>query len=442
MSSSPKQLREHAIAIWRAGVDAVDSEKLVRQHVGIDAGKLAIGETVIELSSVNRIAVVGAGKAGAGMAAGIEAAIPELLHRTVGWVNVPDDCVRSLSAITLHGARPAGLNEPTQAGVDGTQQILSMLGSLEPNDVCVVLISGGGSALLPAPCEGISLADKLAVTRLLMSGGVPIDELNCVRRHLSELKGGGLVSHTKAGHVVALVISDVVGDPLNVIASGPTVFDPSTREDALSILEPFADRVPASVLERLSTAEQSAPVDFARVSNFIVGNNEVAIDASAKRARELGYSVVVNGSDVTGIARDVGRDLAAQAKQLRDGESVVPTCILSGGEPTVNLAAAEVRGVGGRNQEAALAALIELADDGRSIAVLSGGTDGEDGPTDAAGGVITEDTIAATVVQGLPPLEFLERSNAYPFLEATGGLLKTGPTHTNVMDVRVALVGS
>ena len=433
-------LREHAEAVWRAGVAAVDSERLVFESVRCDGSSLTLACVELGLPEGGRVAVVGAGKAGAGMAAGFERALPSLLDRMVGWVNVPADCVRQLSAIHLHAARPAGVNEPTEAGVEGTRQILSILDSLTEDDVCVVLISGGGSALLPAPRAGISLADKSAVTRLLMSGGATIDELNCVRRHLSDVKGGRLVRHTRAKRVVSLIISDVVGDPVEVIASGPTVPDSTTAADAFRVLEPFGDRVPPNVMSVLRKSEPQVAPDFDCVSNCVIGNNETALAACEAKALELGYSVIKLGSDVIGVAREVGRDLVARARAARDANPTQPVCILSGGEPIVQLAPKDLRGKGGRNQEVALSAGCEMWADPAGICVLSGGTDGEDGPTDAAGGVVDGGTVRLANELGLDPRGFLDRNDAYPFLEATGSLLKTGPTHTNVMDLHVALV--
>ena len=235
---SNEQLREDALAIWRAGLAAVDSERLVRDHVVI-AGKLVVIEDLpLSLDDYDRIVVVGAGKAGAGMAAGLERILAEWFlaakaTRTVsGVVNVPADCVRPLRWITLHAARPPGMNEPTEAGVTGTNKILQLVASLTPRDLCFCLLSGGGSALLPAPLPGISLADKQAVTKHLSAAGANIRELNTVRKQLSRIKGGGLARACHAGRIITLIISDVLGDPLDVIASGPTVDDSATPEDA------------------------------------------------------------------------------------------------------------------------------------------------------------------------------------------------------------------
>lgn len=440
--SAPSLLRSHAEQIWRAGLAAVDSKLLVSNAIAGDSSKLRVGQAEIDLARTDRIVVVGAGKAGAGMAAGFEAALgsidPQLLQRVTGWVNVPGDCVTPLQRIKLHAARPAGANEPRPEGVIGTREIVRLLRSLSENDACVVLLSGGGSALLPAPRRGITLDDKLSVTRLLMAGGASINELNCVRRHLSELKGGGLVRHTQAGVVASLIVSDVVGDPLDVIASGPTVPDSTTAADALAILERFGDAVPDSVLSVLSEPRRDTQPNFDHVTNTIIGNNATAMAACEHAALALGYAVRNLGSNNKGIAADLGVQLAEEALAIRDSGVAKPVCILSGGEPTVQLC--DEPGKGGRNQELVLAALDRLGQDTDSIAILSGGTDGEDGPTDAAGGVVTQETATLATQHGLNASQHLAANNAYPFLATTNALLKTGPTHTNVMDVRIVLI--
>lgn len=441
------QLRDDAESIWRAGVAAVDSARLVEQAVGVDGDQLVVGDLPVSLSWLNRIAVVGAGKAGAGMAAAFEKQVgPQLLGKVMGWVNVPDDCVRPLERITLHGARPAGHNEPTSAGVTGSEKILEIVSSLTENDLCMVLLSGGGSALLPAPAT--SLEDKQIVTRHLMQSGATINELNCVRKQLSRIKGGNLVRATRA-RTVSLIISDVIGDPMDVIASGPTYPDNSTPDDALVVLKRFGSRdsFPPSVwdyLEKKAAAEES-PRPLSRVHNFIIGNNEVALDAAAEAAQRAGYNVVSLGSENCGEAKSEGESLANLARQIRDTSEPValPACILSGGEPIVRLAETDQPRKGGRNQELALSALRTLDEEGlANTVVLSGGTDGEDGPTDAAGAMASLEVFQTARTLGLNPDDFLAINNSYEFFDKTNGLLKTGPTHTNVMDLRVVLIGA
>ncbi len=445
-------LRRDAESIWRAGVDAVGSERLVRDAVSITGTTLVICGREFPLADWNRVAVVGAGKAGAGMAAAFERAVGEdVLHEKVfGWVNVPADCVRRLEKIHLHAARPAGLNEPTREGVEGSLKILEIVSQLRANDLCVILISGGGSALLPAPVPQITLEDKQAVTRFLMHAGATINELNCVRKQLSRIKGGHLARACGAGQVLVLIISDVIGDPLDVIASGPTVADASTAADARAILQkydPPATAVPPSVMDTLSlAAEKSEPPEPIpqTLSNHVIGNNAAALGAASHRAKELGYRVHSLGSRNAGEARAVGRELADLSRTVRDsGDPVAaPACVLWGGETVVHLAKSDQPRKGGRNQEVVLAGLEQLWDDGlEHIVLLSGGTDGEDGPTDAAGAVADADVLQAARSRQLLPADYLAINNSYRFFEQTGGLLKTGPTHTNVMDVGVVLVG-
>lgn len=454
--SESSSLRDDALAIWRAGVAAVDSERLVRNVVRRTDETLSICGNDWPLKSIGRVCVVGGGKAGAGMAAGFEAALGEdLLDRLQGWINVPEDCVRPLRKITLHGARPAGRNEPTERGVAGARRILELVADLDRDDLCVVLLSGGGSALLPAPVPEISLEDKQLVTRQLSRAGVGIEELNRVRRHLSQIKGGGLARACRAGTLVCLIISDVIGDPLESIASGPTVESPDGPADALAVLRNRLreDQIPSAVMDylkslavrQLKSPERDEERESTSVLNHVIGNNRVALDAAAERARESGYRVIDLGSDHAGVARDLGVELVqrclSERASLKSG--MPPICLLSGGEPVVDVVSTDRPQKGGRNQELVLAAVVAAWDDGlREIALLSGGTDGEDGPTDAAGAVADAELIERAGSLNLGPEEFLRWNNSYPFFEQTGGLIKTGPTHTNVMDVRVALVGA
>ncbi len=447
----PHDLTGDAIAIWQAGVSAVDAERLVCSMVRHEGESLTIAGEAMPLRQINRLMVVGAGKAGAGMAAGFERAVGSRLLRekVAGWINVPADCVRSLEKIHLHASRPAGVNEPTAEGVAGAERILELVSQLTPDDVCVVLLSGGGSALLPAPAEGITLADKQQVTRTLMRAGARIDELNCVRKHLSRIKGGRLAQACRAGRLMALIISDVIGDPLNVIASGPTVEDPTTAADALRILQMYADRgstFPASVLahlERMAASQAGAPQ--ARpdvVRNVVIGNIGVALAAAVDEAQRRGYQVRSFGGANAGVAREVGAELAEECLKARtDGQGAI--CLLSGGEPVVELAPTDRPRSGGRNQELVLAAANRLwSEETDGIVILSGGTDGEDGPTDAAGAWIDSLVLENARRCGIEPTEFLKINNSYAFFAQAGGHLKTGPTHTNVMDLRVCLVES
>ncbi len=443
--------RRDAEAIWQAGVAAVDSSLLVRNAVRCRATTLEVCGEAFDLTSLDRLIVVGAGKAGAGMALGLETALGSRLLDTkvTGWINVPADCVRPLHRIHLHAARPAGLNEPTAAGVFGSERILELVASQREHDLCLVLISGGGSALLPLPLDGIRLADKQAVTRHLSRAGATIHELNAVRKRLSRIKGGGLLRAATAGRMIALIISDVIGDPLDVIASGPTVCDDGTAADAIDVLNRFTtpmpgDPVPAFVRNVLrAQAECGQARELPRIScrNVIVGNNETALNAALAHAKSLGFEVRSLGAGRGGIARDVGVELAELCLAARRESLDHSICFIGGGEPVVKLVPTEQPRAGGRNQELALAATCRLWNEGLDgLAILSGGTDGEDGPTDAAGAVCDAIVREAAQQRGLDPAAFLAINDSYTFFNQTNGLLQTGPTHTNVMDLQVAVV--
>ena len=375
------------------------------------------------------------------MAAGLEAALGEHLGKVVGLVNVPDGETSPLRRIRLHHARPVGHNFPTAAGAAGVVEMLSLLGSAGPADVAVCLLSGGGSALLPAPADGLTLADKQEVTAALHRSGATIGEMNAVRKHLSAVKGGRLAQSFRGRRFLSLVISDVVGDPLDVIASGPTAPDPTTFADALAVLDRYGltDAVPAAVVAHLRNGAAGELPETPKslppsVENHVVGSNAVALSAAEFHAANLGYAVVSLGSANTGEARAFASVLVDHARNI---DRRRPTCILAGGETTVTLGPNP--GKGGRNQELVLSALLELGEAGMAgVCVLSGGTDGEDGPTDAAGAVATVETLRATA--GLDPAGVLARHDAYPLFDRASGLLRTGLTGTNVMDLQVLLV--
>jgi glycerate 2-kinase len=297
---------------------------------------------------------------------------------------------------------------------------------------------------MPAPVEGITLEDKLQVTRYLSAAGANIEQLNTVRKQLSRIKGGGLARACRAGWLISLIISDVLGDPLDVIASGPTVEDTSTPGAALEVLDHFAARsggISPRVFEYLEQKQQTRPPrPTCKVTNLVIGNNATAVYAASLEAERLGYSYVVqNPRRSEGPAEEVGRHLAEIALGVRDHPG--PLCLISGGEPVVTLVDESRRGLGGRNQQLVLAALEHLADDGAAgIVLLSGGTDGEDGPTDAAGAILDAAILAAAREQDLDPADYLARNDAYHFFQPLDALIQTGPTHTNVCDVRVILV--
>lgn len=420
--------REHARTIWNAAVDAVRPERLLSpESVGA-----AIGDAP-------RVIVMGAGKAGAAMSVALEAALGERI--AAGWVNIPEGTEKPTRRIHLHAARPPASNHPTDAGVRGSREILRLAREAGKDDVGVCLLSGGGSALLPAPADGITLADKQAVTKLLHACGATINEMNAVRKHLSAIKGGRLAEAFAGRRLVSLIISDVIGDPLDVIASGPTAPDPTTFADCAAIFEKYdlLSRVPADVRRRIDsgmigTITETPKSLPARVENRVIGNCDVALAAAAKAAASLGYRTENLGSAIDGDTGDRARDMMAIFSAPGDR----PTCVLSGGETTVRLPAQH--GKGGRNQEFVLTLVAEMdPEKWRNAVVLSGGTDGEDGPTDAAGALADAGTLQRARARGLDARDFLDRHDAYEFFRQTGDLLVSGPTDTNVMDVRVLL---
>src|SRR5262245_58089153 len=438
-------LRSDALAIWQAAVEAARADELVRQS--LTDPTLPLRDAV---ASAKRIIVVGAGKAGAAMSRGVEAALADRLDRLTGVVNVPNELVEPLRAIRLHPGRPAGSNQPTAEGVAGARQILDLAAHAGPEDVGLCLLSGGGSALLPAPAAGLTLEEKQQVTKLLHACGATINEMNCVRKHLSGIKGGLLAAAFRGKSLFSLIISDVVGDPLDVIASGPTAPDPTTFADALALLARYGltDRVPAGVLRHLRQGAEGKVPETPKqlppgVHNLVLGNNARSLAAATVRAKELGYRVLNLGSYIEGETQPVAVAMAGVVRSvLEKGIPLAqPVCVLSGGETTVTLP--ESHGLGGRNQEFVLAAARKLgAEKLANVVILSGGTDGEDGPTDAAAAVADAGTLSRARDLGLNPDDFLDRHDAYHFFEQTNDLIKTGLTHTNVMDVRVMLIGA
>ncbi len=393
------------------------------------------------------------------MAQGLLQAIDNWLP-VVGWINVPEGTVpeaaaRELGDVHVHAARPAGVNEPTTEGVAGTREILKLVSNAGQRDLCIALISGGGSALLPAPIEGITLEDKQNVTRFLSGAGADITDLNTVRKHLSVVKGGGLLRACRAGELVTLILSDVLGDPLDLIASGPTVPDTSTIGDAIDVLQKYdpqktlGDRIYAT-LSRLQNAEPARQEELVcKSTTLVIGNNAVAVDEAGIRAEKLGYNHAMQSArQCEGSAEDVGRRLAEMTVGMlrADPNAHRTDCLITGGEPTVTLAPADVRGCGGRNQQLVLAAYqhllsLELTDnEWNRLCILSGGTDGEDGPTDAAGAILDAEVHQLACKLDLKINDHLKRNDAYTYFKRTNGLLITGPTGTNVCDVRVAVV--
>jgi hydroxypyruvate reductase len=364
---------------------------------------------------------------------------------TAGWINVKYGHGRKLRRIHV---QEAGHPLPDENGFKGAQEIVRLLSNLTERDLVIFLISGGGSALLPSPRPGITLEEKQRVTDLLLRSGATIQEINVLRKHLSVLKGGGLARIAYPATLISLILSDVIGDPLDAIASGPTVPDPTRFEDCARILARYElwEKIPPPVARHIregvegkkeETLKEGNPA-FEKVYNRIVGNNLLAMKEARKKAKALGYRTVMLSSLVEGETRQVAKVHAAVAKEvLLSGNPIPPpACILSGGETTVTL---KGKGKGGRNQEFALALALEIAG-WKEIVGLSAGTDGTDGPTDAAGAFADGETLSRAKAWGLDPWVNLRENDSYPFFERLGDLLITGPTGTNVMDLRVMLI--
>ncbi|GAB4247180.1 MAG: glycerate kinase [Acidobacteriota bacterium] len=442
-TSSPEvTLKEHALQIFREALRAVEPREAVRRHLRLEGDRLVAGAQSVELPRTGRVIVVGAGKASAAMAEAVE----EILGDRVagGVVSVKTGHAVPLRRIQV---REASHPVPDEAGRRAAEEILAAAAKADADDLVLVLLSGGGSALMPLPAPGVSLEEKQEATRILLGCGASIHEINTVRKHLSRIKGGRLAAAAAPARVIALILSDVIGDDLDVIASGPTVPDPTTFRDCLAIVRKYRleAKLPPTVLRHLREGEAGAIPEtpkqdhpaFRRVLNVIVGSNAAAVAAAEQSARRLGYRTLVLSTLVEGEAREVGRVYAAILKEIRKSGRPLdpPACLLAGGEPTVTL-----RGVGkgGRNQELALAAAVAL-DGWKAVGLLSAGTDGTDGPTDAAGAWADGTTAHRAAAAGLDPSRHLDNNDAYPFFQALGDLLITGPTLTNVMDLHVLL---
>jgi glycerate 2-kinase len=391
-----------------------------------------------------RLVVAGFGKAALPMALAAEEALEGSI--SAGLVIVPHHSKRHELPSRIKVAT-AGHPHPDEDGVSATREIMALARDADERTLLLLLISGGGSALLTAPTDDISLEQKQVTSRLLMEAGADIGELNTVRKHLSNVKGGRLAALAHPSRVVTIAISDVPGDRPDLIASGPAYPDPTTFGDAVDIIERLgvAAKIPTPVRNRLlrgatgALAETPKPGDplFASVTTIIAANNRLAREAAAKAARHQGLRVHLLEDQVCGEAREAGKRLAEAAlKQKRNLAGGERLCLISGGETTVKVVG---KGRGGRNQELALAFALTVAGEG-GITLLSAGSDGIDGPTDAAGGIVDGTTAARAKAAGLDPVRHLEENDAYPLLQASAGLLKTGPTGTNVMDLQIAIV--
>jgi glycerate 2-kinase len=428
-------LSRDALRIFHAALKAADPAQAVVRHVKLAGNVLTAGRKRYRVDGFRKIYVIGAGKASAEMAQAVERMLGKRISG--GLINIKYGHAAHLRRIELN---ECGHPLPDRNGELGAERIAEIARQAGPEDLMVCLISGGASALLPLPVPPVTLEEKQETTRLLLHCGANIHELNCVRKHISAVKGGQLAQLAWPATTLALILSDVIGDDLDVIGSGPTVPDRSTFADARAILDKYgiAGKVPAAVSERLagSAPETPKPGDkiFENVQNLIVGSNRLAVDAAAQQARALGYRTLVLSTFIEGETRDVARVHAAIAKEIRASGRPVkpPACVISGGETTVTIRGT---GLGGRNQEFALAAAHDIAGL-KDVVILSAGTDGTDGPTDAAGAIADGSTIA----RGLDAAAFLANNDSYHFFENIGDLIKTGPTGTNVADVRIMLL--
>ncbi|MBN1222333.1 MAG: glycerate kinase [Candidatus Aminicenantes bacterium] len=436
-------MRRDAETIFHASLQAVDSHKSVKKHLLRFNDRLEVGDRSYDLSAFNTISVIGAGKASAAMAQAVEQVLGDRL--TDGMVTVKYGHTRPLGIVQC---REAGHPVPDEEGLQGSRNIVRLLKTKGEEDLIICLISGGGSALMPLPVDGVSLNDKKELTRVLLESGAAIQEMNALRKHVSRVKGGRLACLAYPSTLITLILSDVIGDDLESIASGPTVPDRSTFCDCLGVLDKYElrNKIPLSVLLYLEKGAVGEYVDtpkgdepaFRRTQNLIVANNIMAIQEAKKKAEALGYNTLILSSLVEGETREVAKVHAAIAKEiLKTGNPVRrPACIISGGETTVTI---HGKGLGGRNQEFVLSAAIAL-EGWEEVVVLSAGTDGTDGPTEAAGAVGDGMTARTARTAGLDAVRYLRENDSYHFFERLGSLLITGPTHTNVMDLRLVLV--
>jgi glycerate 2-kinase len=437
-------MRQHAMEIFQAALKAVEPVEAIRRYVKPVEDGFQIGTHRFKFKDYDRILVIGAGKAGAPMAKALE----ELLGDRIsdGVIVVKEGHGLPLQQVRIH---EAGHPVPDKRGLQGAEDILEMVSGAGERDLVMCVISGGGSALLVAPAEGVTLEDKQEVTRLLLACGADIHEINTVRKHLSRAKGGGVARLAYPATVVSLILSDVIGDDLNVIASGPAVSDTSTFADARGVFKKYDiwHKLPPSVATRIQQGLAGHVEDtpkagddvFKRCYSELVGTNIQALIAASKEARQKGYRSLILSSTVEGEAREVVKMFAAFAKEVRNSANPIPApaCLLCGGETTVTI---QGNGKGGRNQEFALASAM-IIDSMENIVVLSGGTDGTDGPTDAAGAIVDGNTVGRALANHLDPLDFLRRNDSYHFFKPLNDLIITGPTRTNVSDVYMVLVG-
>lgn len=452
MTTAHAARREHLLTIVNRAIEAVAPKGAMRKAVARDGNILTVAGKRYDLTDFERILVLGAGKASASMARALEDILGErVLER---WLHDGLVITKYGHGCDLARVRIAEADHPVpdEAGQRGAEALLDLAATATERDLVFCLVSGGASALTPAPVAPVTLAHKQETTSRLLACGATIDEINAIRKHLSAFKGGHLAKALEPATVLTLIISDVVGDRLDVIGSGPTAPDDATFAHCLDILERYGLReaVPPEVLELLRAGRDgnlpetlgSDDPCFARVRNIIIAGNAQALAGAAEAARELGYAPLVMEPAMQGEARQVASHLVCTAMGICGGDGPKPpVCLLAGGETTVTIRGA---GKGGRNQEMALAAAIRLHESGPEsgrISMACVGTDGTDGPTDAAGALVLPDTLGDCDATNLTAARrHLDDNDAYTFFTAAGTILKTGPTRTNVMDIAVILV--
>jgi hydroxypyruvate reductase len=437
-----RDLHAVATALQQAALAAVEPAAAVHQYVWREGDTLIVADRHYDLRDYERVFVLGAGKAAVPMATAIADALADRLtagsivtkygHATGTQYPASSTRYPVPSIQILEAAHPM----PDENSVRGAQAVADLARQATERDLVLCLLSGGGSALLTLPVPGLTLADLQALTDALLRSGATINELNSVRKHWSRVKGGRLARLVAPATLVTLVLSDVVGDPLDVIASGPTVPDPTAVADAQAVLERYGIWTGRAVPFQ-ETPKPGDPA-FERVQHVIVGSNRLAAVAAVEQARQLGFGALLLSTYVEGEAREVARVAAALAKGIRGhGDPLSPpACLVWGGETTVTMRG---EGKGGRNQELALASALAL-DGWPGVLVMALATDGTDGPTDAAGAIATGETVARARALGLDPQAALDANDSYPFFDALGGLILTGPTGTNVNDLLLVLV--
>jgi len=444
-----RQMRSEAVELFNVGVKRVDPYEAIMGFVRLGGERLILGQedrsqTELDLRKYSRIFMVGGGKATAPMARAMEDLLGDRIN--TGIINVKYGFTEELSCTEIIEAdHPL----PDQNGIDGTRKILDLLDSAGDDVLIFSLISGGGSALLPQPVGEISLTEKQAVTKSLLECGASIDEINAIRKDISSTEGGQMARAASPATTVNLMLSDVVGDKMDVIASGPFVPDMSTFEDVWTILEKYQllEDMPVSIKEylmdgvkhRVQETPKEGDLIFQKVYNFIIGSNILALEAAKYEAEKMEYNTLILSSMVEGETKEVANVHTAIAKEILSSGYPVnpPACIISGGETTVTIRG---KGLGGRNQEFCLATAMEIMDLPARVVILSGGTDGNDGPTSAAGAIVDPLSVNRGKSKGMDASSYLENNDSYHFFQEIDELLITGPTNTNVMDIRIILV--